>query len=171
MGGGETAGTVWSRELTAASGELRGGFRVSGAQGSLGDQIGREIVTRADLLNREGRTEFSMRLEPPELGTVRIHLTATDNTLAARFVVDNEAVRQVVANQMDSLRQSLADAGMSLQRFDVSHGGNQSGGDERFQRETWQPPIQHDAAPYTRRPVSPRSLQTQLARGRIDVVV
>jgi flagellar hook-length control protein FliK len=79
----------------------------------------------------DGRTDFHLRLEPPQLGSVQIHLTATNhNTVSARVVVSQEGTQQLIAGQEHQLRQSLADSGVVLGTFDVTHsgGGSTQGG-------------------------------------------
>jgi flagellar hook-length control protein FliK len=95
------------------------------------DQLTRAIVAQADDPRRDGRTDFHLRLEPPQLGTVTIHLVTTNHTVSAHVVVAHEGTRQLLQGQADQLRQSLADAGLSLNGFNVtrdgggSHGGGQ----------------------------------------------
>jgi flagellar hook-length control protein FliK len=111
-----------------------------------------------------------MRLEPPELGTVRIHLTATDHTITARFMVANESVRHIVTSQLDSLRQSLADAGMSLQRFDISHGG-QGGTHGQAQQDLWRGTTLREHSWSVRHVAAPQVTSGAVPKGRIDVIV
>jgi hypothetical protein len=78
-------------------------------------------------------------------------------------------VRHLVTSQLDSLRQSLADAGMSLQRFDVSHGNDGSHG--QYRQEFGRSLPSHDG-PWNGRPlVAPRYSPAAVPRGRIDVIV
>lgn len=62
-------------------------------------------------------------IEPPELGPVRVHLTATEHSDAARLVVQDDTVRQLIESQADTLRRSLHEAGISLTRLDVNQDG------------------------------------------------
>lgn len=106
------------------------------------------VVAHAEIASQEGRTDFHLRLEPPELGTVQIHLTATDNNLVARVVVVHEATRQLIESQADSLRQTLAGVGVTLGGLDVRRDGGGSPG-------AWQQPQpEAPATPFA--PGSPR---------------
>lgn len=95
------------------------------------DQLTQAFLTHADVVQQTGRTDFHLRLDPPQLGSVQIHLTATDHTVSARIVVASEGTRQLLQDQSQQLRQGLAQAGLSLGSFDVtrdgggSHGGGQ----------------------------------------------
>jgi len=90
------------------------------------EQLTRAFVSKAELVSREGRTDFHLRLEPPQLGSVQIHLTAEDHTISARIVVSQEGARQAIEGQAQHLRQSLAEVGLVLGKFDVTHGGGGS---------------------------------------------
>ncbi len=92
------------------------------------DQLTRAFVAHADIVGQQGRTDFHLRLDPPQLGSVRIHLTATDNTVSARIVTAQEGTQQLLQNQAHHLRQGLAQAGLSLGSFDVTRDGGGSGG-------------------------------------------
>jgi flagellar hook-length control protein FliK len=95
------------------------------------DQVGSEILARMQHMGPEGRTDFHFQLQPPELGLVRIHLTATDGQVSARLVVREAGTRQLLQSQMDTLMQRLSHAGVALGRFDVSQDG--AGFQERWE--------------------------------------
>jgi flagellar hook-length control protein FliK len=96
------------------------------------DQLTRAVLAQADVVQREGRTDFHLRLDPPQLGSVQIHLTATQHSVSARIVVAQEGTRQLLQDQAHHLRQGLAEAGLSLGSFDVAHdGGGSRGGNQQ----------------------------------------
>lgn len=142
---------------------LHGGTDVSG-------QIASGIIARAQITTREGQTDFRLRLEPPELGTIRVHLSATDQGISARLVVHEEVAHQLIESQLESLRQRLTNAGISLGSFDVSQGGTGSRDAQK----------QHDpgsvVAPLDPSPNRPKATPSSpvLARGStstIDLIV
>lgn len=132
------------------------------------EQVARVIHVQAEPARREGKVEVQLRLDPPELGPVRIHLSATDQVLTARVVVHEEAARQVLENQLESLRVRLSDLGLTLGRFDVSrdHGHDDGRRQERepvvYLPEPTLAPVKTTADPRTA-PVRPQT-------GRIDCV-
>jgi flagellar hook-length control protein FliK len=85
------------------------------------DQVAGETARQAYLVRRGGTTDFFVRLEPPELGQVQVHLRATEQQLTARLVVADEAARQAIAGQLQDLRLKLQGAGITLGSFDVAH--------------------------------------------------
>jgi flagellar hook-length control protein FliK len=106
------------------------GHEFESKPGDISGQIVQELLLHAESASESGRTDFYMRLDPPELGTVRVYLTATDHSLSARLVVSEDATRQLIENQLDSLRAALSQAGISLGQFDVAQQGARS-------REQW----------------------------------
>lgn len=95
---------------------------------SVAEQLTHAFVAHAETLGRGGRTDFHLRLEPPQLGTVQIHLRATDHNVSARVIVAVEGTRRLLEGHAHQLRQSLAQAGLSLSGFDVSRDSGGSGG-------------------------------------------
>ena len=69
---------------------------------------------------RSGKSELFLQLRPPELGSVRIRLTLENSILTARIVVSSENVRTIVERHLDDLRNSLAEEGVKIERFEVS---------------------------------------------------
>jgi len=96
------------------------------------DQLTQAFLAHADVVQQAGRTDFHLRLDPPQLGSVQIHLTATDHSVSARIVVAQEGTRQLLQDQSQHLRQGLAQAGLSLGSFDVTRdgGGSRGGGQQ-----------------------------------------
>ncbi|MBI3407988.1 MAG: flagellar hook-length control protein FliK [Planctomycetes bacterium] len=92
------------------------------------DQIRDAVVSRSEELGRTGRLEVHLRLEPPDLGTVRVHLTSTDGEVNGRIVVQASAAKAILESQMPALRERLGESGIHLSRFDVTREGmGQSG--------------------------------------------
>lgn len=89
------------------------------------DQVADPIVARSELAVRAGHAEFHLQLEPPELGSVRVHLTATDHGISARLFVHEPGARQLIQSQLESLCQRLKEQGITIGRFDVA--GNDAG--------------------------------------------
>jgi hypothetical protein len=133
------------------------------------DQLTQAFVAHADIARTDGRVDFHLRLDPPQLGTVQIHLTATDHTISARVVVAQEATRQLLDGQAHHLRQSLAQAGLSLTGFDVSRdGGGWRGGQQ--QQQPTPLPLSLTSAPASVRPALAPGLPARIARSGIDLL-
>lgn len=90
-------------------------------------QIGDTWITHADLRSKGGEHEFHLRLDPPELGEVRVHVHSSADGLRAELTVSNDAVRAMIESQIPELRQRLQDGGVSVTQFNVTT--NTAGGD------------------------------------------
>lgn len=69
-------------------------------------------------LSRE-RSQAWIRLDPPELGSVRLHMDLRKDILTLRIDTENNAAHRLLRDQLDHLRQGLETAGIRLERVDV----------------------------------------------------
>lgn len=61
----------------------------------------------------------TMRLTPPELGTIRIELAMQQGTVSARLHTENDSVRQLLTDQLTQLRAGLERQGLTVERLTV----------------------------------------------------
>lgn len=71
----------------------------------------------------KGPMVAEMRLDPPDLGPIRISLTVHDNVMQASFVSPHAVVRQTIENALPQLQQLLAQAGIALGDASVNDQG------------------------------------------------
>jgi flagellar hook-length control protein FliK len=79
------------------------------------ERILRFIQTR---IGRE-RSTAVLRLEPPELGTVRLRMELRDQQLSLDVQTRTAAARQLLSDQVETLRRSLEAAGIHLERVEI----------------------------------------------------
>ena len=97
-----------------------------------GADLGRQFVSIVQGgLNTPHTAE--LRLDPPDLGPLRISISLSDNTAQASFVSPHAVVRQTVENALPQLQQALAQAGISLGQTSVSDQGQP---EQAFNQET-----------------------------------
>jgi flagellar hook-length control protein FliK len=96
---------------------------ISQAKTPVADQVKDAILTRTETLQKAGHTDIHLKLDPPELGPIRIHLSVGDDQVNARVVVQEEAARAALENHSAALRDRLSEAGIMLGRFDVTRDG------------------------------------------------
>ena len=134
-------------------------------------QIADSIVTHAAAVEHAGATEFRMRLDPPELGPVRVRLIASGDSIHGQVVVSDDAVRRMIESQLPELRQRLEAAGVNVQTFDVATdaGTGTGGGRNGYRTEgtelAWPGASAGTADTGRTRPSGPR------AAGVLDVTV
>lgn len=123
-------------------------------------------VSHARVLQPGETTEFRMRLDPPELGRLQVHLVSHEGGLDGRLVVANEAIRGMIEAQLPELRQRLEAAGLTVQNFDVTT-------DPNGQRNSGRPETAYDPfeaeANEIRRPRIRVPMATAATNGRLDV--
>lgn len=139
-----------------------------------------QIVEGVRMRARDGQTSMSLRLEPPNLGSVRLELRMDRDVVHLRIQVQSEAVREVVTSNLPQLREALAREGLNIQSFSLSSDGNagafarehnpQNSGERR-----WQPGSGPDQGRGGNRgswatPQAPRP-STKIARGEVDLFV
>jgi flagellar hook-length control protein FliK len=132
------------------------------------EQLSNAILARMDVSAGGGRIDFHLRLDPPELGQVRVQLTMMQQTLSARLVAHDQSTCQLIQSQMDTLRQRLQETGLSLGQFDVSGGGGQGGG-QRQQPWLPFPDLGGDAA-LMPAATPQREVTVRIVTGGIDLV-
>ncbi|WP_054697470.1 flagellar hook-length control protein FliK [Geotalea toluenoxydans] len=76
-----------------------------------------------------------MTLNPAELGELKINVSMEGQRLKVEVVAENAMVRDVLMANIDTLKESLSKQNVTMERFNVSTGGNygfsqQSGGEK-----------------------------------------
>lgn len=134
-------------------------------------------VARAFAAAAERGGEVTLRLSPPELGSVRLEVQVQDGVLVARLETETADARAAILENLPALRERLADQGVRVERFDVDLMNRQPGGtpnrsfdNQREAPRVWQPPAQ------TQRPEEEaaqhrNSRPVTTGPGRLNVVV
>ena len=81
-----------------------------------------QVAERVGLAHREGRDEVSFRLEPPELGAVRIQAVLEGQRLTLHIRTEHEAARLALEQSMPQLKESLSQQGIVAGRVTVELG-------------------------------------------------
>ncbi len=98
----------------------------------LSEQVGNVLQSHRAELAGGKPLEIQLRLDPPELGLVRVHLRLTDDAVSVRFIAGDEAVTRMLQSQLPDLRQSLAERGLAFVQCDVA---GHSGQGSQFSRQ------------------------------------
>lgn len=99
-------------------------------------QIGDSIAAWYATSPRETNARLEVQLNPPELGRVVVRLEKARGKVGARLVVSNETARIAIERELPAIQQSLEEAGVNLDEFDVTQHGNHQR-DERPDEETF----------------------------------
>ncbi|MGA2479445.1 MAG: flagellar hook-length control protein FliK, partial [Spirochaetia bacterium] len=121
--------------LRAASGGRDGGFDPSAKPGPvtfaphatpverLREMAGAELLKASTMVLRDGGGEIRLVLKPESLGSVRIRMNVTDNSIDGKIIVDSSAVKQVFDGNIDALKRALTAEGFQMGSLQVSVGG------------------------------------------------
>ncbi|MEC9433851.1 MAG: flagellar hook-length control protein FliK [Pseudomonadota bacterium] len=112
-GGGGVAAPILAASLAPGAGPA--------LARAVGDQL-------SVALSRRGRGVVELRLDPPELGRVRLTLGRGEHGMTAAIVADRPEVADLLRRHADALSQSLTDAGQPRAQLSFGTGaGNGSG--------------------------------------------
>lgn len=85
----------------------------------------REQLASHDL--KPGSDQITFKLSPDHLGDIKVNLRLDDQRLKVEIVADSRAARESLLQHVDSLKESLARQNISIEKFDVTTGGNGTG--------------------------------------------
>jgi len=103
----------------------------------LADRLGQAMAERLQSQIARGEWKLQMRLNPANLGRIDVELDMHAKGLDAMFRSDNPLTRELMAQSMAKLRDTLTQSGMAVASVWVnSDSGRQSGGNPTPQRES-----------------------------------
>ena len=76
-------------------------------------------VTRAFELAQQRGGEIRLRLSPPALGSLRLELKFEGQKMSARLEAEHTQARQILLEQLPTLRDRLAEQGITIENFEV----------------------------------------------------
>jgi len=87
------------------------------------------LAATVTAMHRGGQNSTTLRLDPPDLGSLSVHVSLGEaGSVNVAFVSTTPQAAQLLHAGMDSFRQSMASAGLTLGQAEVSGGGGQSAG-------------------------------------------
>lgn len=76
-------------------------------------------VARAVATAQSQNGEISLRLSPPELGSLKLHVQMLEGALSIRCEAETSAAKTALLDNLPALRERLAEQGVRMERFDV----------------------------------------------------
>jgi flagellar hook-length control protein FliK len=86
-------------------------------------------------MHQSGQNNLTLRLDPPGLGSLSIHLASSQAGVNVLFVPSAAPTAQLLTQNLDGLRSAMATAGLTLGQAQVGGGGTQNQG----QSQTYTP--------------------------------
>ncbi|MBJ6751778.1 flagellar hook-length control protein FliK [Geomonas anaerohicana] len=118
-----------------------GETKLSGAKGQLHESILSQVREGVVTHDGKGNGQMSIRLNPGELGELKIQLRMDNNRLNVEVQADNRMVKDLLMSNLDSLREALSGKNLTMDGFNVSTGGggfngplNEERGNQRQQQ-------------------------------------
>jgi flagellar hook-length control protein FliK len=93
------------------------------ARGATEAKIINQIANRMTVRSNGAENEIHIKLDPPSLGTVRMNITTSGDSVRTVIVAENHAVKQVIENNFNQLRDAMAEQGLKVDSFTVTVGG------------------------------------------------
>lgn len=80
------------------------------------------LVKSGQLLLSAGTADMRIRLKPEHLGDLRLRIMMDEGILSATFTAQSQQVKEILESNMSSLKQSLKDQGINVEKFVVTTG-------------------------------------------------
>jgi flagellar hook-length control protein FliK len=81
--------------------------------------------------HQDGSHTMTVRLDPPELGTVELHLRVHEGQLSVHALTDSLATRDVISRALPDLRAALESSGLHTGSLDVGARSSGQGSEHR----------------------------------------
>ena len=94
------------------------------------NEVFSQIIEKAKVVTNAGKSEIVMDLKPESLGKLSLKIVTEQGIVSAKFVAENQQVKEIIESNMQLLKDSLEKQGLSVQGFSVSV-GQQSNGNSR----------------------------------------
>ncbi|TDJ61298.1 MAG: flagellar hook-length control protein FliK, partial [Nitrospina sp.] len=95
-----------------------------GQRGSVEKTVASQIIERISFRGMGSQKEIHIKLDPPSLGSVRVTVATTGDSVRTTIVTENHFVKHVIENNLPQLKDSLASQGIKVDQFSVLVGGN-----------------------------------------------
>ena len=88
-----------------------------------------------DTLSRQRGGTLTMRLDPPSLGQLKLEMKMEGGRVTVLLTSANDSARSLLRDNLNSLRQSLEDRGLAVDRLAVESAGKTSEGSSNQRSE------------------------------------
>jgi len=92
-------------------------------KGGLHESVMAQVKDGVVTHDGKGNGQMSIRLNPGELGELKIQVRMEDNRLRVEVQADNRMVKDLLMNNLESLKEALSGKNFTMEGFDVSTGG------------------------------------------------
>lgn len=86
------------------------------------EDLFKQIIENSMAFNNQDSSEIRIHLKPDSLGKLTISLIMEEGKMTARFVAENQAVKETIESNFSELRDALNQKGLNIQNLSVSVG-------------------------------------------------
>ncbi|MBO8159352.1 flagellar hook-length control protein FliK [Thermosyntropha sp.] len=106
-------------------------------------EVFEQIVQKAELMLKQGLSEMKIELKPEFLGKMTIKILVEEGAVTARFIAENYQVKHLLENNLNTLKQTLENQGLKVEKAEVSvqlNNGGMFDGSENSRQFMWERP-------------------------------
>ncbi len=93
------------------------------ARGATETKVVDQIINKLNVRINGAKNEVHVKLDPPSLGTVRMNITTSGDSVRTVIIAENHAVKQIIENNFNQLRDAMGEQGLKVDSFTVTVGG------------------------------------------------
>jgi flagellar hook-length control protein FliK len=82
-----------------------------------------QVVQKFSIKGTDNQNEIKIKLDPPALGTVRMNINTSGDSVKTTIIAENQAVKQAIEANLNQLKDSFTNQGMKIESFEVLVGG------------------------------------------------
>lgn len=90
-------------------------------------EIIQQIIDKVKVNFSPDKNEMIVQLKPDHLGKISLQVVSERGSVIAKMVAENDQVKAIIESNMQSLKDSLQQQGVSVQKFEVSVGQEHKG--------------------------------------------
>lgn len=94
------------------------------SRGTQETKVIQQIINKFSVRSNGNQNEIKLRLDPPSLGTVRMSVSTSGESVRTLIIAENPVVKQIIENNISQLRDSFASQGMKMESVSVHVGGD-----------------------------------------------
>lgn len=113
-------GIMGMRFLHTLQSQPKEGLKVEHVEGMKGQHILEQVAERMTVHIREGTSRAMIRLEPPDLGHIKLDIIVKDNVVKTHISAEHQAVKGVIEGNLNLLKNSLMQHGLTLEEVTIS---------------------------------------------------
>lgn len=135
---------------------------ILGAKGTTEAKVVNQILNKFSLRVNGSQGDIKIKLDPPSLGTIRMNVSTSGESVRTVVIAESHAVKQIIENNLTQLRDSMGMQGLKVDSFTVLVGG---GEDQAGRQNTPHEGRSHYAGQHGENNAAPETLADNSVQG------